>query len=84
MMITPKLSSTARNPEVSRTQKILTIILIVACSVSLSRKQDFVVVLVRNCLFLILYIKLLGSFVHFYSWYRMPIGNYEDNPQTNH
>jgi hypothetical protein len=84
MAITQKLSSTARNPEVSRTQKILTIILIVACSVSLSRKQDFVVVLVRNCLFFILYIKLLGSFVDFYSWYIIPIGNYEDNQWTSH
>ncbi len=66
MMSTPyivvsKPLSLAEVAEVQRTRRILTIILIVLYLVSLSRKQDFVVVvLIQNCLFLILYIKLLG------------------------
>ncbi len=62
MMSTPyivvsKPLSLAEVAEVQRTRKILTIILIVACSVSLSRQQDFVVVvLIENGLFLMLYI----------------------------
>ena len=66
MMSTPyivvsKPLSLAEVAEVQRTRRILTIILIVLYLVSLSRKQNFVVVaLIQNCLFLILYIKLLG------------------------
>ena len=66
MMSTPyivvsKPLSLADDAEVQRTRKILTIILIVLYLVSLSRKQDFVVVvLIQNGLFLMLYIKLLG------------------------
>ncbi len=66
MMSTPyivvsKPLSLAEVAEVQRTRRILTIILIVLYLVSLLRQQNFVgVVLIQNCLFLILYIKLLG------------------------